>query len=325
MPLYDTEDLTIELSGTSDTLPDPRFTGDRTHQLINRSGAGAIVTAALGGDPLPFLDLALASQPEIIVPARSSMIVQTNGTQWQVRRDSDEWLAQKNNFVPLAPQTDQFAVLDIVDDGSPSGVWPNRVEVWYTGPGGSPARHRVQWFNEFGEHRVTAAKNSTVPSRIYLQDPAGPLTHTANAFEIVDNPTDRVEIFTVDSDGRASGYIEPYVMSVAGVLTVQTGKSRIYLEGDYVVETVRAAVGTAPTGAPIIVDVNIGGASIYNVTPANRPTIPIGDNEAHGGTPDNSFFFAGDRMTVDVDQIGSTIAGSDLTVTVRLRKLAVQV
>lgn len=119
----------------------------------------------------------------------------------------------------------------------------------------------------------------------------------------------------------ASFTVESYTFSVTGALTTQTGKSRIYLEGNYVVETIRAAVNTAPTGASLIVDVNKNGTTIYT-TQSARPTIAASGFTATGNSPAITTFAAGDYMTVDVDQVGSTVAGSDLTVTVRLRRVS---
>lgn len=120
-------------------------------------------------------------------------------------------------------------------------------------------------------------------------------------------------------DGVLLVPIEAYTFSVTGAVAVATGKSRIYLEGDYVVETVRAAVNTAPTGAALIVDVNKSGTTIYT-TQSARPQIAASANSATGNSPAVTTFTAGDYLTVDVDAIGSTVAGADLTVTVRLRK-----
>lgn len=113
--------------------------------------------------------------------------------------------------------------------------------------------------------------------------------------------------------------IEAYPFSVNGALTVRTGTSRLYLEGNYTVETVRASVGTAPTGASIICDVNKNGTTIYS-TQSARPTIAVSTNSANGNSPAITTFASGDYITVDIDQIGSTVAGSDLVVTIRLRK-----
>lgn len=113
--------------------------------------------------------------------------------------------------------------------------------------------------------------------------------------------------------------IEVHTFSVTGPLVVQTGKSRVYLEGNYTVETVRASVNTQPTGAAIRVDVNKNGTTIYT-TNGNRPNIAVSTNTATANSPDITTFTSGDYITVDVDIVGSTIAGSDLTVTIRLRR-----
>lgn len=113
---------------------------------------------------------------------------------------------------------------------------------------------------------------------------------------------------------------EPYIFAVTGALTVATGKSRIYMEAAYAVETIRAAVNTSPAGASVLVDVNKNGTTLFT-TQANRPTIAAAGNLSTVLAPDVTTFAAGDYLTVDVDQIGSTTAGSDLTVTVRLRRI----
>lgn len=92
-------------------------------------------------------------------------------------------------------------------------------------------------------------------------------------------------------DGVLLVPIEAYTFSVTGAVAVATGKSRIYLEGDYVVETVRAAVNTAPTGASLIVDVNKSGTTIYT-TQSARPQIAASANSATGNDPAVTTFTA---------------------------------
>jgi hypothetical protein len=120
-------------------------------------------------------------------------------------------------------------------------------------------------------------------------------------------------------DGVLVVPVEAYTFAVTGTVAVGTGKSRIYLEGDYVVETVRAAANTAPTGAALVVDLNKNGTTIYT-DQSGRPAIASGTNSATGNNPAVTTLAAGDYLTVDVDQIGSTAAGADLTVTVRVRR-----
>jgi hypothetical protein len=75
------------------------------------------------------------------------------------------------------------------------------------------------------------------------------------------------------------------------------------------------ALGTAPTGAAFIADLNKNGTTIFT-TQGNRPSIAAAANYAASGTPDVTTWAHGDYITLDRDQIGSTVAGSDLTGTI---------
>lgn len=113
--------------------------------------------------------------------------------------------------------------------------------------------------------------------------------------------------------------LTPY--SKQGTLTVATGTMRLPIDGTYTIVGTRLMVGTAPTGADLIIDVNKNGSTIYS-TQANRPKITAGSNSGGPGTaPDVTSLAAGDYLTVDIDQVGSTIAGSDLTVAVVVSKV----
>lgn len=109
----------------------------------------------------------------------------------------------------------------------------------------------------------------------------------------------------------------PAVFSYPGTLTVKVGGARFYLQANRTISYVMASVGTAPAGASVIVDVNRNGVTIFT-TQANRPTITAGTNSDLTNTPDVTALSAGDYLTVDVDQIGSTTAGADLTVQIGL-------
>ncbi len=82
-----------------------------------------------------------------------------------------------------------------------------------------------------------------------------------------------------------------------------------------------ATVNTAPTGADLIVDVNINGTSIWNTTQANRVTITDGNTTGNQTSFDTTSISENDVITMDIDQIGSTTAGQDLTVLVIINKL----
>lgn len=110
----------------------------------------------------------------------------------------------------------------------------------------------------------------------------------------------------------------PY--SYLGSLSVGPGTFRLYndMGTSWTITGVRASVGTAPTGASIIVDVNKNGTTVFT-TQANRPTIAIAGNTSGNVTNmDVTAVAAGEYLTVDISQVGSTITGSDLTVQVEV-------
>ncbi len=79
--------------------------------------------------------------------------------------------------------------------------------------------------------------------------------------------------------------------------------------------TLRSATGrvnTAPVGDSMIVDVRVGGASIF-ASQAEMINIADGTQQGVSTTKDHDVA-AGDVITLEVEQVGSTTAGSDLAV-----------
>lgn len=114
----------------------------------------------------------------------------------------------------------------------------------------------------------------------------------------------------------------PLPLGFGGTLYVRAGPSRIYLPFACEWAYTEAGVNTQPTGAAIILDINKNGTTIHT-TQTRRPTIAVSTNRATiTAAPDVTTFAAGDYLSVDVDQVGSTVAGADLAVTVFLRRTA---
>lgn len=76
---------------------------------------------------------------------------------------------------------------------------------------------------------------------------------------------------------------------------------------------------TGPTGASLITDLQLSTnngstfATLWGSTPANKPTIAAAASAGNTTGFDTTSFAAGNILRVDIDQVGSTIAGSDLT------------
>lgn len=81
---------------------------------------------------------------------------------------------------------------------------------------------------------------------------------------------------------------------------------------------VRLGASTAPTGADLIVDIKKNGTSIF-LDAASRLKIVAGSKTSVGGTYTLAAGFTGfaddDEITIDVTQVGSTIAGAGVVLT----------
>ncbi len=103
---------------------------------------------------------------------------------------------------------------------------------------------------------------------------------------------------------------------VGGTLATGTGVDPRRINEDIFIIDAAAVVDTAPTDASLIVDVHLNGTTIFT-TQGNRPTILTTATDSGLAIPDVTAAAGGDVLTVDIDQIGSTIAGADLAVVVR--------
>ncbi|HET9411844.1 MAG TPA: hypothetical protein VFO38_03290 [Candidatus Saccharimonadales bacterium] len=132
---------------------------------------------------------------------------------------------------------------------------------------------------------------------------------------------------SLDSGGKVpSGQLpsttvtRTHVFSNTGTLSAAGGTHRLYNDSgsSWTIQGVRASVGTAPTGASILIDVNVNGTTIFT-NQANRPTIAASTNTSGKVTNmDITTVADGSYLTVDIDQTGSTVAGSSLTVQVEV-------
>lgn len=118
-----------------------------------------------------------------------------------------------------------------------------------------------------------------------------------------------------DAGTGTRGWKSVEVAHFAGGLVAPTSsKRRVRMPRAAVLGRSFVDVDTAPTGASLISDVNKNGTTVYT-TAGNRPTVAIG---AFANTPtvfpDVKAVAAGDYLTADIDQVGSTVAGADLTV-----------
>lgn len=108
-----------------------------------------------------------------------------------------------------------------------------------------------------------------------------------------------------------------YEVSITGGLVVGTDLVPLLIVPQAMtIERVSVRLKNAPSGSAIILDINKNGSTIWS-NQDNR--IQIADGALTGlQTVFNTTSLAvDDYLTIDVDQIGSTFGGSDLTIAIR--------
>lgn len=125
-------------------------------------------------------------------------------------------------------------------------------------------------------------------------------------------------VSSVNGDTGAVIVAAPIIIACSDettALTTGTGKVTFRMPYAFTLTAVRASVTTAPTGSVLTVDINEGGTTILST----KLTIDAGEKTSTtAATPpvisDNAL--ADDaEITIDIDTIGSTVAGAGLKVT----------
>lgn len=112
-----------------------------------------------------------------------------------------------------------------------------------------------------------------------------------------------------------AGGVPLAMWTLAGNQTPVASPLRIYNTSGVTRTLVKVfiSVNTPPTGSALIVDVHKNGTTIFT-TQANRPQIAVDQYTGQSTTIDVTAWAPGDYLTVEVDQVGSTTPGADLTV-----------
>lgn len=103
-----------------------------------------------------------------------------------------------------------------------------------------------------------------------------------------------------------------FLAGVQGIGTNVSAAIRLPFSGTITKARMRAK--TAPTGASLIADINIDGTSIWASTQANRVTVAASGTYGDQTSFDTVAYTAEQEITVDLDQVGSSVAGADVTI-----------
>jgi hypothetical protein len=156
-----------------------------------------------------------------------------------------------------------------------------------------------------GAGTSSLAISSTAPAALAATAAAGSSTDAARADHAHQRDTD-VIVIPVGDESTA--------------LTTGTNKVRFRMPYAATLLAVRANVNTAPTGSTLIVDVNEAGTSVLGTKLSIDASETSSTTAASAATITDSSLADDAEISIDIDQIGSTVAGAGLKVSLFVRR-----
>jgi hypothetical protein len=168
-------------------------------------------------------------------------------------------------------------------------------------------------------HTGTQASSSIVDLTETVQDlVAAMVTDSATVTKAYDDSAGTLTLTAVGGGGGGATPAVPYIFTDArDPLTTGTGTLKLpnATGRTLTLKPVRVDVSTAPTGAALIVDVHKNGTTIFT-TQSKRPQVAAGSLFDLSDTPDVTSWADGETLTIDIDQVGSSVAGAGATITI---------
>lgn len=115
--------------------------------------------------------------------------------------------------------------------------------------------------------------------------------------------------------GSGTYYITAAVGDETTALTSGTAKLTFRMPFAMTLTGVRASVTTAPTGSVLTVDINEGGSTILSTKLTIDATEKTSTTAATAAVISDSSLADDAEITIDIDGVGSTVAGAGLKVT----------
>lgn len=118
--------------------------------------------------------------------------------------------------------------------------------------------------------------------------------------------------------GPAGPVHEVYQFSMRDQIQVAVGTMFLPFDSTGTFVSVQAVLSVPPSGQDVIIDLMVNNVSVW-ANPVDRLHIPAGlDESAITTVFDTTTLVPGDRLSVNVDQVGSVNTGQDLVLLVRI-------
>lgn len=112
---------------------------------------------------------------------------------------------------------------------------------------------------------------------------------------------------------------EIITFSISGELVAEAKTHRYYPPFDITIDDMVLSCGVAPTGSSVKFDVDRSGTTIFT-TQGNRPEVAAAAYVDTAAVPDVTTVTTSQYLTIEVDEIGSTLPGEDAVLTIRAHR-----
>lgn len=146
-------------------------------------------------------------------------------------------------------------------------------------------------------------------------DVVGPVSATADAVAVYDGTTGKLLKDGVLLSKLRTQSIQIACSDETTALTAGAGKVTFRMPYAFTLTGVRASVTTAPTGSVLTVDINEAGVSILSTKITIDATEKTSTTAATPPVISDTSLADDAEITIDIDTVGSTIAGAGLKVT----------
>lgn len=164
-------------------------------------------------------------------------------------------------------------------------------------------------YSESEVNQLLQNKANKIHQHLFTDLADTPVSYTGQSKKLLRVSEDETKVEFIPPESRS------FLMYIGGLAKVTTGALSVIVPMALRITQVRLGADTAPVGSALILDLNRNGVTLYT-TQANRPQLSPGVTDAVAPLPDITTLALGDKLRLDIDQVGSLAAGAGLSLTI---------
>jgi hypothetical protein len=203
-----------------------------------------------------------------------------------------------------------YSIFAVDGNGNPSGDWE-------TGLGTYSSANTLTRTTPMASTNAGAAVNFGAGTKYAMVTPVAGIQPSAFAITLLDDADAAAMRATLGINSTNVKLTESLIIACSDETTaITTGNGKVTFRMPYAftLSAVRASVTTAPTGSTIIIDINEAGSTILSTKLSIDASETTSTTAASAAVISDTSLADDAEITIDFDQVGSTIAGAGVKV-----------